>query len=61
MAESERVSAERGLRDKQRDLARRQEEYLEVPGGRGLLLMGEVMTEIKYNALGNQITLTKVR
>ena len=39
----------------------RQEQFLEVPGGRGLLLMHEVMSEIGYNAEGNQITMIKTR
>ncbi len=39
----------------------RQEALLEVPGGRGLLLIHEVMSEIKYNATGNQVTMTKRR
>lgn len=36
-------------------------ERLEAAGGRGLLLMTEVMSEVKYNASGNEVTLTKYR
>ena len=39
----------------------RREDLREIPGGRGLLLMSEVMSEVRYNASGNQITLTKHR
>ncbi len=39
----------------------RQDELLEVPGGRGLLLMHEIMSEVKHNESGNQITLKKIR
>ncbi|TWU42941.1 Serine/threonine-protein kinase BtrW [Novipirellula aureliae] len=37
----------------------RSEELLEVPGGRGVLLMSEIMSEISYNKAGNQITMIK--
>ncbi len=37
----------------------RQEEWLEAPGGRGLLLMSEILSELMYNDLGNQVTLIK--
>ena len=39
----------------------RSEELLEVPGGRGVLLISEIMSEVKYNSKGNQITMTKVK
>ncbi|MEO1528493.1 MAG: ATP-binding protein [Planctomycetota bacterium] len=39
----------------------REEELLEVPGGRGVLLINEIMTEVKYNDSGNQITMSKER
>ena len=37
----------------------RQDDLLEVPGGRGVLLISEVMSEVSYNDLGNQITMVK--
>jgi serine/threonine-protein kinase RsbW len=39
----------------------RQDDLLEVPGGRGLLLISEIMSEVFYNVVGNQITMTKIR
>ena len=39
----------------------RQKELLEVPGGRGVLLINEIMSEVAYNEQGNQITMTKIR
>ena len=39
----------------------RSEELLETPGGRGVLLIGEVMNHVFYNDQGNQITMEKVR
>ncbi len=37
----------------------RQEELLEVPGGRGVLLIKEMMNEVHYNERGNEITMVK--
>jgi len=37
----------------------RSDELLEVPGGRGVLLMSEIMSEISYNQVGNQVTMVK--
>jgi serine/threonine-protein kinase RsbW len=37
----------------------RQEELLEVPGGRGVLLIKEIMNEVRYNERGNVITMVK--
>ncbi|PNY37863.1 ATP-binding protein [Rhodopirellula baltica] len=39
----------------------RSDELLEVPGGRGVLLIGELMNEVAYNDRGNQITMTKIK
>lgn len=39
----------------------RQEDLLEVPGGRGVLLISEIMSEVRYNDVGNQITMIKIR
>jgi serine/threonine-protein kinase RsbW len=39
----------------------RQSDRLDQPGGRGLLLMQEVMCEAIYNVRGNQLTLIKRR
>lgn len=39
----------------------RQEELLEVPGGRGVLLITEIMDEVRFNERGNQITMVKHR
>ena len=39
----------------------RQKELLEVPGGRGVLLINEIMSEVAYNEQGNQITMSKIR
>src|SRR5207248_4149695 len=36
-------------------------EFLERPCGRGLLLMRSFMEEVRYNAIGNQVTLIKLR
>jgi serine/threonine-protein kinase RsbW len=38
-----------------------QDDLLEVPGGRGVLLITEVMSEVTYNERGNRITLKKIR
>lgn len=37
----------------------RQEDLLEVPGGRGVLLINETMNEVSYNDTGNRITMLK--
>lgn len=37
------------------------DENLEVPSGRGLMLMRTFMTSVTYNAKGNQVTMTKER
>lgn len=34
---------------------------LEVPGGRGVLLIRELMTQVQYNDRGNQITMLRHR
>ena len=39
----------------------RQEDLLEVPGGRGVLLISEIMSEVHYNDKGNQIMMIKIR
>ncbi|WP_442511601.1 ATP-binding protein [Novipirellula sp. SH528] len=39
----------------------RQECLLEVPGGRGVLLIGEVMSEVYYNDVGNEVTMIKIK
>lgn len=39
----------------------REEELLEVPGGRGVLLIHEIMNHVSYNDAGNQITMVKER
>ena len=39
----------------------RQDELLDAPGGRGMLLISEIMTEVSYNDLGNQITMIKIK
>ena len=37
------------------------DDRLEVPGGRGVMLMKSFMTRIEYNAKGNGVVLEKVR
>lgn len=37
----------------------RQDDLLEVPGGRGVLLIHEIMSHVEYNERGNQITMVK--
>lgn len=37
----------------------RHEDLLEVPGGRGVLLINEIMSEVSYNEAGNRITMVK--
>ncbi len=39
----------------------RQEELLEVPGGRGCLLIHEIMSQVAHNETGNQITMVKIK
>ncbi len=37
------------------------EELLDVPHGRGVMLIRQTMTSVEYNALGNQVTMVKRR
>ena len=39
----------------------RSEDLLEVPGGRGVLLISEIMSEVAYNKAGNRITMAKIK
>ncbi|EMI18867.1 anti-sigma regulatory factor (serine/threonine protein kinase) [Rhodopirellula maiorica SM1] len=39
----------------------RQDSLLEVPGGRGVLLISEVMSEVHYNDIGNEVTMIKIK
>jgi serine/threonine-protein kinase RsbW len=39
----------------------REDDRLEVPGGRGVMLIHELMTHVHYNDCGNQVTMKKVR
>ncbi|MEM6473682.1 MAG: ATP-binding protein [Planctomycetota bacterium] len=39
----------------------RSEELLEVPGGRGVLLITEIMDDVQFNDRGNQIRMLKRR
>ena len=39
----------------------RDEERLEAPGGRGVMLMRTFMTRIEYNASGNRVLMEKQR
>jgi serine/threonine-protein kinase RsbW len=39
----------------------RQDEYLEAPGGRGVLLINEIMSHVEYNERGNQITMVMIK
>jgi len=39
----------------------RSDELLEVPGGRGVLLISELMNEVHYNDRGNEVKMTKYR
>jgi serine/threonine-protein kinase RsbW len=39
----------------------RESELLDVPGGRGVLLISELMTHVDYNRVGNEIRMTKIR
>ena len=38
-----------------------EDENLELPSGRGLMLMRSFMNEVEYNALGNSVTMAKER
>ena len=38
-----------------------EDENLEVPSGRGILLMRSFMTAVQYNTLGNQVVMEKIR
>ncbi len=37
------------------------EDHLECPRGRGVMLMRELMTEVHYNACGNSVEMSKLR
>lgn len=37
------------------------EEHLDSPHGRGVMLIKEMMDEVEYNACGNQVTMLKLR
>ena len=39
----------------------RQDDLLDAPGGRGVLLISEIMSEVHYNDRGNQITMVKIK
>ncbi len=39
----------------------RDEDLLETPGGRGVLLIREVMSRVRYNESGNELTMEKDR
>lgn len=39
----------------------RDDDHLECTNGRGVMLIRELMSEVSYNACGNQITMTKRR
>jgi serine/threonine-protein kinase RsbW len=39
----------------------RDEDLLEVPGGRGVLMINELMTHVHYNSRGNQLEMEKIR
>ena len=39
----------------------RHEDNLEVPGGRGVLMINEIMCEVLYSGTGNQVTMIKRR
>ena len=39
----------------------RRDDLLDVPGGRGVLLIHEIMSEVQYNARGNRVTMVKVK
>ena len=39
----------------------RSEERLEIPGGRGVMLIRELMTHVEYDPPGNRVTMRKLR
>ena len=39
----------------------RSEDLLEVPGGRGVLMINELMTHVQYNSRGNELEMEKIR
>ncbi len=39
----------------------RTDELLEMPGGRGVLLIQELMSRVEYNERGNEITMIKIK
>lgn len=39
----------------------RDEDRLEIPGGRGVMLIHELMSQVFYNETGNQVTMRKKR
>ena len=39
----------------------REGDLLEAPGGRGVLLIKEIMSEVHYNDRGNEITMVKIK
>lgn len=39
----------------------RQDDLLDAPGGRGVLLITEIMSEVTYSDRGNQITMIKIK
>lgn len=39
----------------------REEDRLEIPGGRGVMLIHELMSQVCYNEKGNQVTMRKKR
>lgn len=39
----------------------REDELLEVPGGRGVLLITELMSSVVYNDRGNELKMTKIK
>ena len=36
-------------------------DLIEVPGGRGVLLINELMTDVRYNEKGNRVTMKKMK
>ena len=39
----------------------REDDRLDIPGGRGVMLIHELMSDVIYNELGNQVTMRKKR
>lgn len=39
----------------------REDDRLDVPGGRGVMLIHELMSDVSYNDLGNQVTMRKTK